>query len=75
VRAPATPEIVIVNLREAGRVGFGGDRVDGFDVVRRATGQTRRRKKRRSQKYWSEAADSWRALLSTALSCEDWRTF
>src|SRR5258708_25952334 len=28
-----------------------------------------------SRKNWSEAADSWRALLSTALSCEDWRTF
>src|SRR5882672_1451849 len=28
-----------------------------------------------SRKYWSAAADSWRALFNTALSCEDWRTF
>src|SRR5258708_34334603 len=28
-----------------------------------------------SRKNWSAAADRWRALLSTALSCEDWRTF
>src|SRR5215831_11311092 len=28
-----------------------------------------------SRKYWSAAAESCRALFSTALSCEDWRTF
>src|SRR5882672_5917849 len=28
-----------------------------------------------SRKYWSAAADSWRALFSTVLSCEDERTF
>src|ERR1700752_5006865 len=28
-----------------------------------------------SRKYWSAAAASWRALLRTALSCEEVRTF